>query len=73
MLVVFDWDGTLIDSTGKIVRSMHIAAEQVGLPVLADDAVRNIIGLGLPEAILTLYPQAESAQRHCLREAYSQV
>src|SRR5690554_1295423 len=73
MLVVFDWDGTLIDSTGKIVRSMHKAAEQVGLPVLADDAVRNIIGLGLPEAILTLYPQAESTQRQDLRETYSQV
>lgn len=73
MLVVFDWDGTLIDSTGKIVRSMHIAAAQVGLPVLEDEAVRNIIGLGLPEAILTLYPQAEVKQRQLLREAYSDV
>lgn len=73
MLVVFDWDGTLIDSTGKIVRSMHQAAQQVDLPVLADDAVRNIIGLGLPEAILTLYPDADAVRRQHLREAYSRV
>lgn len=73
MLVVFDWDGTLIDSTGKIVRSMQKAAQLVDLPVLPDAVVRNIIGLGLPEAILDLYPQAALSQRQALREAYSQV
>lgn len=73
MLVIFDWDGTLIDSTGKIVRSMQQAARLVDLPVLADDVVRNIIGLGLPEAIQTLYPEVEVAWRQQLREAYSQV
>lgn len=73
MLVIFDWDGTLIDSTGKIVRSMQEAARQVNLPPLADDAVRNIIGLGLPEAILTLYPEAGAESRQALRKAYSEV
>lgn len=73
MLVIFDWDGTLIDSTGKIVRSMQEAASLVSLPPLADDAVRNIIGLGLPEAILTLYPEADEASRVALRKAYSDV
>lgn len=73
MLVVFDWDGTLIDSTAKIVRSMQTAAQLVGLPILKDDAVRNIIGLGLPEAVFSLYPEASLEKRNALRHAYSDV
>ena len=34
MLLIFDWDGTLIDSTAKIVRCMQQAAEQAGVEVL---------------------------------------
>lgn len=72
MLLVFDWDGTLIDSTGKIVRSMQEAMGLCGFPLLPDDAVRNIIGLGLPEAILELYPEAPEADRILLQKAYSE-
>jgi phosphoglycolate phosphatase len=70
MLLIFDWDGTLIDSTTKIVRCMQQAAEQVGVEVLAPDVIRQIIGLGLPEAIATLYPQADSQQLDKVREQY---
>lgn len=71
MLVVFDWDGTLMNSTAKIVRSMQIAAERCRLLVLPDESVKNIIGLGLPEAILHLYPQASAHDREQLRQQYS--
>ncbi|MCP1603496.1 HAD-IA family hydrolase [Pseudomonas citronellolis] len=58
-LLVFDWDGTLVDSVGRIVESMRVAAERSGLPRRSDEAIKGIIGLGLPEAIQTLYPEVD--------------
>lgn len=55
-LLVFDWDGTIIDSTGRIVSSIRAAARDLELPLPTVDAARDIIGLGLPEAIRTLFP-----------------
>jgi len=72
MLFIFDWDGTLCDSTGKIVRSMQQAAKQVRLPALDDTQVLNIIGLGLPEAVRHLYPDISTEQAEALRAAYSE-
>jgi len=71
VIVVFDWDGTLVDSAGAIVCAMQQAARDVGLPPPTDDAVRFIIGLGLPEAVRHLYPQGDAAQWHALGQAYS--
>lgn len=71
MLYIFDWDGTLLDSTNKIVDSMQAAIEQLGLPYRTADEVRHIIGLGLPEAIATLFPAISSADNEALRSAYS--
>lgn len=70
MLLIFDWDGTLIDSTAKIVRCMQQAAEQVGVEILSSDVIRQIIGLGLPEAIATLYPQGAAQELKKVREQY---
>lgn len=58
-LLIFDWDGTLVDSIGRIVTAMRLAADGCGLPWLDDAAIKGIIGLGLPEAIRSLYPQLE--------------
>ena len=71
MLIIFDWDGTLIDSTGKIVSSMQKAVKQLGLPDIEDVAIQNIIGLGLPEAIRTLYPKEPGKVRLALQKGYS--
>ncbi len=71
MLFVFDWDGTLCDSTDKIVGCMHQAADAVGLPALPDETVKNIIGLGLPEAIQTLYPELDDRGVQAMRVAYA--
>jgi phosphoglycolate phosphatase len=57
-LVVFDWDGTLMDSEAKIVASMRAAGNDLGLVSLDDRTLRNVIGLGLKEAIEMLYPHA---------------
>ena len=61
-LVIFDWDGTLVDSTGRIVDSMQQASLEVGLPRVPDSAVQNIIGLGLPEALQTVWPGINTEQ-----------
>ena len=70
-LIIFDWDGTLCDSASRIVHCMQLAMTDVGLPVLADEAIRNIIGLGLPEASRVLYPDGDSEQLEQLRQRYS--
>lgn len=70
-LVIFDWDGTLSDSTGRIVDSMRMAAAHVGLRVAPDSDIQNIIGLGLPEAIQTVWPEITIEQMPLMREAYA--
>lgn len=71
MLFIFDWDGTLIDSKAKITHSMQLAAQDLGWEPLVDHLIHNIIGLGLPEAILHLYPDATHAERSVLRDRYA--
>lgn len=70
-LVVFDWDGTLVDSTSRIVDSMQKAASLVGLSALPDTDVKNIIGLGLPEAIKTLWPNIKETEAAALAPEYT--
>ena len=71
MLYIFDWDGTVCDSAAKIVASMQRSAEEAGVHVLSDLEIKNIIGLGLPEAVRTLYPELGSQQQEAVREGYS--
>ncbi|APZ42662.1 HAD family hydrolase [Acidihalobacter ferrooxydans] len=58
-LLVFDWDGTLMDSEARIVACMRSAAAAVGAAPPSTEAARRIIGLGMREAILALYPAAD--------------
>jgi phosphoglycolate phosphatase len=69
-LVVFDWDGTLMDSQDRIVASMQHAAAQVGVDVPTTEAVCDIIGLGLREALDVLFPTLGSVGRDALVAAY---
>ncbi|HZX26264.1 MAG TPA: HAD-IIIA family hydrolase [Telluria sp.] len=55
-LIVFDWDGTLMNSTAAIVRSIQLAAKDLNLPVPSDDAASHVIGLGLGEAMQVAMP-----------------
>jgi len=54
-LLIFDWDGTLMDSVAKIVACTQAAAVDVGLPVPSYDEAKQIIGLGLQEAMAKLF------------------
>ncbi|OUR64704.1 HAD family hydrolase [Methylophaga sp. 42_25_T18] len=72
-LIVFDWDGTLMDSTAHIVNCMQQAISALELPSLTDSAISHIIGLGLDEAVLTLYPDADQNLITTLADKYRQV
>lgn len=56
-VVIFDWDGTLMDSVDKIVHCMQACAEELGMREPSADSVKQIIGLALPEAVKVLYPE----------------
>lgn len=70
-LIVWDWDGTLADSTGMIAEAVVQAAEQVGLPKLELQAARNIIGLGLRESIHALFGDIPAEQAQALAKQYT--
>lgn len=70
-LLIFDWDGTLCNSIGRIVDSMHAASTRSGFELCTDLAVKGIIGLGLPEAIRTLYPRISDAELVTFRDHYA--
>lgn len=55
-LIVFDWDGTLMDSTAAIVKCIQSSAKDLGLPVPDDSAAAHVIGLGLQEAMEVALP-----------------
>lgn len=70
-LIIFDWDGTLMDSIGLIVESMHIAGEAHGFRT-TDQAVKDIIGLSLMYGIEILYPQASNTQKLAIQQSYAE-
>lgn len=69
-LVIFDWDGTIMDSVPKIVMSMQRAAKRENLVVPNEQAVKDIIGLSLATAIEQLFPLINQAQIDSLVIAY---
>lgn len=69
-LVIFDWDGTLMDSVNKIVRCFIAAAKDLGWPVPEKKAIENIIGLGLNEAFSELYPSFNDHDNNALADCY---
>ena len=58
-LIVFDWDGTLMDSTGTIVRCIQASARDLGLPVPDQRAASYVIGLGLQDAMEAVLPDLD--------------
>ena len=69
-LIIFDWDGTLVDSSQIIVDSIQAASVDAGLPMPSAASSRSIIGLSLRNAILTLFPQITEPQLQVLVERY---
>lgn len=69
-LIVFDWDGTLFDSAGNIVRSLQAAVAEMGGTPPADDVARHVIGLSLQQALETVAPDIPSHRLPLLAQAY---
>jgi phosphoglycolate phosphatase len=61
-LVVFDWDGTLFDSTALIVHSIQAACRDLGLPVPDDERASWVIGMSLQGAMAHAVPTATREQ-----------
>ncbi len=61
-LIVFDWDGTLADSTTIIATSLQRACADLELPVPDDLAARHVIGLGLSDALRLVAPTLPAAR-----------
>lgn len=71
-LIVFDWDGTLFDSTALIVRCMQAAARDLGLEVPSRERASYVIGMGLVEALEHALPGLSREQYPALGQRYRQ-
>lgn len=69
-LLVFDWDGTLVDSASHIVDSIRAAARDLALPVPSEADALHIIGLGLVDAMSFLFPKLAPGDYPRLGERY---
>ena len=69
-LLIFDWDGTLMDSAGVIVDSIQRACVDIGLSAPGERAARQIIGLGLIQALQALLPDLPADDYPRLVERY---
>lgn len=70
MIAIFDWDGTLCDSIEHIVEAMQDTAVELSLDVPTAENVRDIVGLGLPEALARLFPALDEPSRKVVATAY---
>lgn len=69
-LLVFDWDGTLLDSTGAIVEAVQAACRDLDQPEPSDEHARQVIGLGLAEALRHSVPRLQDDQFPQMVERY---
>jgi phosphoglycolate phosphatase len=69
-LIVFDWDGTVMDSTEVIAGSIQAACRDLGLAAPSDNAAKHVIGLGLQEALSRAVPDLKEDQRGDLVARY---
>ncbi len=69
-LVVFDWDGTLLDSAGAIVVAIQAACRDIGHPPPSDEQARHVIGLGLVDALRQAAPDLPAESYPALVDRY---
>ncbi len=60
-VLIFDWDGTLADSTQQIVESVKMAFQHENMPIPSTEDAKHIIGLALDKAMAYLLPDADNA------------
>ena len=69
-LIIFDWDGTLMDSIARITSSMQAAAKIASLNIPTNEQTKQIIGLSMPKAVELLFQERTQAQEKLVIEAY---
>lgn len=69
-LIVFDWDGTLMDSTATIVKCIQAAAKDLGLPIPDSKSASYVIGLSLQNAMQAAMPGLDSKYYPRIVERY---
>ncbi len=69
-LLIFDWDGTLVDSAGVIAGCIQAAARDMNLPIPSRAEASHVIGLGLREALLYLFPHMPESDYPALADHY---
>ncbi len=69
--VIFDWDGTLVDSVDHIAGSLQKAARDLDFPERSLKELRHIVGLGMQEALARLYPGITPEEIQHLRKTYA--
>ncbi|THF60871.1 HAD-IA family hydrolase [Pseudothauera rhizosphaerae] len=69
-LIVFDWDGTLLDSAGAIVAAILAACRDLGLPEPPESRARHVIGLGLADALRHAVPELPESDYPRMVERY---
>lgn len=71
-LIIFDWDGTLVDSIDWIVHCIQTAARRHDCRVPEVQDVKDIIGLSIENAVETLFPELDHELRHKITADYGQ-
>jgi phosphoglycolate phosphatase len=69
-LLVFDWDGTLMDSAAAITTSLQSACRDLQFPVPTEERARYVIGLGLDDAMAHILPGLDAIHYPRIRERY---
>jgi phosphoglycolate phosphatase len=69
-LVVFDWDGTIVDSTGVIAESIRLASADIGYPLREPSVATYVIGLGLRDALSIAIPHLPESKYEALSDRY---
>ena len=69
-LIVFDWDGTIMDSAGLISECIQLAARDRALPIPSVEAAKSIIGLGIHESTQRLFPDIDHAAQTAFALAF---
>lgn len=69
-LIVFDWDGTILDSAGAIVRAIQAAARDLGVSEPSAQQASHVIGLGLLDAMRLAVPDLPIEKHQAMAERY---
>lgn len=72
-LIIFDWDGTLINTIDWITHCLQEAGNQHGLNKPEAQAAKDVIGLCIDSAVETLYPEADKLTQSSVVKVYTEM